>query len=114
MKKRLKGILLFALVLLLAGGVRYVVLPGRRFDPVLWKTAKTCPARFRLRMAADVLDRGRWYGLTRSEVLSLLGEPSETESFKEYDFVYHVGPEPGFWAPIQSGWIESSDKADES
>jgi len=104
MKKSLKGILVFALVLLIAASVRYVVLPGRRFDPVLWKNEEA-PSAVRLRMADDLLDSGRMYGLTRSEVLSLLGERPETEYFKEYDFVYHVGPERGLWAPIQNGWF---------
>lgn len=43
-------------------------------------------------------------GLTREEVVELLGEPPETTYFSDYDLVYWVGIERGF-IRIDSEWL---------
>jgi hypothetical protein len=43
-------------------------------------------------------------GLTRQEVIALLGEPRRTEYFKEFDIVYYLGPQRGFMG-IDSEWL---------
>ncbi len=42
-------------------------------------------------------------GLTRQEVIELLGEPTPTEYFSDWDIVYVLGPTPIF--PIDFEWL---------
>jgi hypothetical protein len=55
-------------------------------------------------MTDDLVNSKKLNGLTRQEVLTLLGEPPKTEYFKEYELVYYLGPERGFMR-IDSEWL---------
>ena len=55
-------------------------------------------------MADDLVNRKMLNGLTRSEVVALLGEPPKTEYFKEYDLVYLLGQERSI-LPIDNEWL---------
>jgi hypothetical protein len=55
-------------------------------------------------MADDPVNSQRLVGLTRQEVVTLLGEPPKTEYFKEFDLVYYLGPERGFMG-VDSEWL---------
>ena len=55
-------------------------------------------------MADDLVNRQQLVGLTRQEVVALLGEPPKTEYFQEFDLVYYLGPERGFMG-IDSEWL---------
>ena len=77
--------------------------PGRHFDSSLWRNSATLLS-VRLRMADDLVNRQTLVGLTRQEVVALLGEPPKTEYFKEFDLVYYLGPERGFMS-IDSEWL---------
>ena len=55
-------------------------------------------------MADDLVNSQQLVGLTRQEVVALLGEPPKTEYFKEFDLVYYLGPERGFTG-IDSEWL---------
>lgn len=55
-------------------------------------------------MADDLVKKRKLIGLSRPEVVALLGEPSKTEYFKEFDLVYYLGPERGFIS-IDSEWL---------
>jgi hypothetical protein len=103
MGKKLKVVFALAAVALFAGGSWFVFRPGRHFDPSLWGDSQT-PASVRLRMADDLVDNKKLIGLTRLEVVALLGEPPKTEYFKEFDMVYYLGPERGFIS-IDSEWL---------
>jgi hypothetical protein len=46
-------------------------------------------------MVDDLLDRHELRGMTRAEVVSLIGEPDSTRDFPDYDLVYWLGPERG-------------------
>lgn len=46
-------------------------------------------------MVDDLLDRYPLRGMTRAQVVALIGEPTEKEVFQEYDMVYWLGPERG-------------------
>jgi hypothetical protein len=81
----------------------FIFRPGRHSDASAWKNSAT-PASARLRMADDLVNSQRLLGLTRQEVVTLLGDPPKTEYFKEFDFVYYVGPERGFMS-IDSEWL---------
>ncbi len=103
MGKKLKVVFALAAVALFAGGSWFMLRPGRHFDRSLWCNSRT-PASVRLRMADDLVDNKKLFGLTRQEVVALLGEPPKTEYFKEFDLVYYLGPERGFMS-IDSEWL---------
>ena len=78
------------------------------FDSTIWKRGFTdnfgiiySLDAIRLRMVDDLLRRYRLRGMTREEVVSLLGAPPEPTYFNEYDFVYWLGPER--WLAIKFG-----------
>jgi hypothetical protein len=103
MKKSLRIVFIVALLALLAGGCWFMLRPGRHFDVALWKNSATTSS-VRLRMADDLVNSKKLNGLTRQEVLTLLGEPPKTEYFKEYELAYYLGPERGFMS-IDSEWL---------
>ena len=72
------------------------------FDSTAWKASHTDPIR--LRMGDDLLRRHALTGMTRDEVVSLLGTPPETDYFRGYQFVYWLGPERS-WMSIDSEWL---------
>ncbi len=100
MKRKL---LVVSILVFLAGGGLLMLRAGRHFDPSKWRNSAT-PASARLRMADDLVNSQRLVGLTRQEVVVLLGEPPKTEYFKEFDLVYYLGPERGFMS-IDSEWL---------
>ena len=56
-------------------------------------------------MVDDLLTDYSLSGMTRAEVISLLGTPTETEYFKsDQNMVYYLGNERGF-IPIDSEWL---------
>lgn len=46
-------------------------------------------------MVDDLLERFPLRGMTRAQVVELIGEPTERQLFKEHDMVYWLGPERG-------------------
>jgi len=80
------------------------------FDSTIWKRGFTdnfgiiySPDTIRLRIVDDLLRRHRLRGMTREEVVSLLGTPFETNHFPEYDLVYSLGTDGGRWLAIKFG-----------
>ena len=55
-------------------------------------------------MVDDLLRRHALVGLTRAQVVALLGRPTETTYFRDYALVYYLGPESGL-AGIDSKWL---------
>lgn len=78
----------------------------QRFDAAAWsrndKSSLDCPTR--LSMIDSIIEDKRLEGLARDEIVGLLGAPDDTEYFKDWDFVYHLGPERGFMS-IDSEWL---------
>src|SRR5262245_35322630 len=76
------------------------------FDPAAWKGADLADGRnpARLRMVDDLLRRHRLVGMAQAEVDELLGVPPRTGYFRDYDYVYWLGPERGFIS-IDSEWL---------
>ncbi len=58
----------------------------------------------RLRMVDDLLKNHDITGLTRQEVETLLGPPTQTSYFYSWDMVYWLGPERG-GIRIDSEWL---------
>ncbi len=55
-------------------------------------------------MVDDLLNGHKLVGMDRASVVELLGEPTLTSYFHEYDLVYWLGPERGLWS-IDSEWL---------
>ena len=110
-------------------GFRYAAsIPLRRdpeicvgFDPVVWVVEehpyqqipfgsadwrKSSEVR-RGFMIDDLLQRFDLIGMTRSEVIDLLGEPPEAPAAYDdaWDFVYCLGPQRGSFFRIDSDWL---------
>jgi len=103
MGKKLNVVVALAAAALFAGASWFLLRPGRHFDRSLWDNSRT-PASVRLRMADDLVDNRKLIGLTRQEVVALLGEPPKTEYFREFDMVYYLGPDRGF-ITVDSEWL---------
>src|SRR5207249_11294818 len=58
----------------------------------------------RLRMVDDLLKRYQLVGISKAKIDELLGPPTKTEKFGDYDYVYWLGPERGF-IRIDSEWL---------
>ena len=79
------------------------------FDSTVWKSGFTdnfgiihSPDTIRLRMVDDLLHHHRLRGMSREEVVSLLGMPSEVNYFRNYDVVYRLGSGRGHFG-LNSG-----------
>ena len=58
----------------------------------------------RLQMIDDLLRRYSLQGMTRHEIEALLGKPPKTDYFRDYEYVYWLGPERNFIS-IDSEWL---------
>jgi len=75
------------------------------FDSSRWKAENRRGAEgVRVRMVDDLLRRRRLVGMKRAELESLLGSPPPTPYFRDYDYVYWLGPERGLFS-IDSEWL---------
>lgn len=87
------------------GDVIHKRLSRQPFDPAVWKAAdRNFTNTVRIRMVDDLLRRHRFRGMTRGQIIGLIGEPDATEYFKDWDLVYRLGPERGFIG-IDSEWL---------
>ena len=75
------------------------------FDSARWKAENRRGAEgIRVRMVDDLLRRHELVGMQRLQLEELLGVPPETPYFREYDYVYWLGPERGAFS-IDSEWL---------
>jgi len=74
------------------------------FDSDRWKAAINEQKPVRLRMVDDLLRRYKLEGMSREDIEQLLGKPPPTGYFREYEYVYWLGPERGFIS-IDSEWL---------
>ena len=98
----LVGLAFFSIAVLFDDGVDQIY-----FDSDVWKNT---PAEFslestRLKMVDDFLDKYFIVGMSRDEVISLIGEPDQTEYFKSYEMVYMLGQETDSYFAIDSQWL---------
>lgn len=107
MGKRLKW---WMVVVAVAGAIEVGVavswfwFPGRALDPVAWQDEAQIWQGVRLKMADRMVARSTLVGKSRAEVVALLGEPTPTAKFADWDLVYWLGPERG-WFGIDSEWL---------
>ena len=77
----------------------------RSFDSGQWRAENRRGAEgIRVQMVDDLLRRHRLVGMRRAQVWSSLGVPPPTDYFREYDYVYWLGPERGAFS-IDSEWL---------
>lgn len=74
------------------------------FDSDRWKIAVNEQKPVRLRMVDDLRRRHKLEGMSRQDIEQLLGKPPQTNYFREYEYVYWLGPERGFIS-IDSEWL---------
>lgn len=100
---------LAALLVAIASAVIVIIawrawFPGRSFDRAAWQADATAESGVRQAMADRLLAHRTLVSKTRAEVVDLLGEPSSSEYFREWDLVYRLGMERGFIG-IDSEWL---------
>lgn len=106
MGRRKRWVVLGFIVLAVTWGLAVwrVWFPGCAFDPAAWQDESQIEQGVRLGMADRLLARDALRGKTRAEVVGLLGEPTPTGHFSDWDLVYWLGPERG-WIHIDSAWL---------
>jgi len=94
--------LLAAAVVVLVVVAFYAPLP---FVPSLWNVSTNGTTfQTRYRIADHLASSGRLIGMTQSEVIDLLGPPTDTDKFRDHSLVYVLGPERGF-VGIDYEWL---------
>lgn len=90
------------------------------FDRAIWlqgENAKMSPDAPRLSMADGLVSSRALLGKSRSEVEAMLGTPTQTNKFRDYDSVYWLGAERGYMS-IDSEWLvirfDKTNKASEA
>lgn len=77
------------------------------FNSTAWKStlnAEVTNQPIRQKMVDDLLSRYRLVGMKKKEIDHLLGKPPATGYFKDFDYVYWLGPERSFIS-IDSEWL---------
>jgi len=96
------------LVAFLAGTVAYGFmtgyLPVRPFDSDRWKRVERVDDQARIHMIEHLMWSGKLNGLSHSDLVALLGPPSETPYFREHDYVYRLGDERSLFS-IDPEWL---------
>jgi hypothetical protein len=68
-----------------------------KFIQSQWLDTSLVRSRLAIRgcMVDDLLDTHELRGMTRAQVVALIGEPDSTRDFPDYDLVYWLGPQRG-------------------
>ena len=98
------AVLLLATVAVVGCAFELRYLPIRPFDAEMWRRPEAPYSNVRLSMVEWLVRSGRLDGLTRPQLLALLGPPTETGHFTDWDLVYLLGPERGLLG-IDSEWL---------
>lgn len=80
------------------------ILSRRKFESEAWKKAKDGGDTIRIRMVDDLVRTHHLAGMSQTRIDALLGAPEKTTYFREYDYVYWLGPERGFIS-TDSEWL---------
>jgi hypothetical protein len=67
-------------------------------------TDEGTPLRTRYRIADWFALSGSLSGMSRTEVVALLGPPAETDKFRDHSLIYVLGPERGLFS-IDYEWL---------
>ena len=91
-----------AIILLWSLAVGY--LPMQFFDSARWKAVKKSNDYSRLRMIEPFRLTHRVNGMSKQEIVDLLGPGDDTSYFSDWDAVYWLGPERSILS-IDSEWL---------
>lgn len=90
------------LVVLLVGFLTCSCSRRAEFSGAQWREADLT-TRERAEMVGDLLRQHHLVGQSRREVISLLGPPTPTDKFGDWQLVYVMGPDSGFG--IDHEWL---------
>lgn len=94
----------FGLVVAIGFAAELATDRGRPFDAVAWSDPARDRDDVRLGMADRLLADRALIGLTRAQVVAMLGEPAPTGYFRDWDLVYRLGMERSYIS-IDSEWL---------
>ena len=100
----LAALLLVLVVAVVGCAFQLRYLPIRPFDAETWRQPQAPDSTVRLSMIEWLVRSGRLDGLTRPQVVALLGPPTDSGYFEGRDLVYLLGPERGLFG-IDSEWL---------
>ena len=94
------------LLIVVSCGFSEGYLPIRPFNSEGWRQSRgeDTLTPVRLQMIEWLIRSRQLDGLTRSEVVALLGPADDTSYFREWDMVYWLGPNRGLFR-IDSDWL---------
>ena len=72
------------------------------FDSQTWKEADLL-SRSRVEMMPALLRQHELVGMSREEVVNLLGDPTQTDKWQGWDMIYVLGPTD--YMPIDNEWL---------
>lgn len=76
--------------------------PSDNFDAQRWKDADLT-TRDRVEMTGALFAEHSLEGMSRAEVIELLGEPTRTDKWRDWDMIYVLGPTS--YMPIDNEWL---------
>jgi hypothetical protein len=76
----------------------------QEFSLTAWQAPYNHASTVRIRMVDDLLNSHNFRGMTREQVIAIVGEPDKTEYFRDFDMIYWLGSERGFMS-IDSEWL---------
>lgn len=74
------------------------------FDSAQWKAHLADRDSSKQKMVDDLLSKHELTRMTKAHIDELLGIPAQTNYFKDYDYVYWLGPERSAFG-IDSEWL---------
>lgn len=74
------------------------------FDSKQWQIHLADRDTIKQKMVNDLLSKHQLIGMTQTKIDEILGKPPQTEYFKDYDYVYWLGPERSSLS-IDSEWL---------
>jgi hypothetical protein len=79
-------------------------LPAIAFDPAKWKDDAMAEEGVRIRMIDDLLSKYKLQGMSRAEIVGLLGESDDKTGWGDWNMVYCLGPERS-WISLDQEWL---------
>lgn len=73
------------------------------FDSTQWKNNLDGQDSVKQKMLQNLLTQHKLIGMTVEDINQLLGAPPKTSYFRDYDYVYWLGPERGLG--VDSEWL---------